>query len=244
MRIYGELASWYHLLTAPEEYVEEAGLYLDVIRRNVRRPLATLLELGSGGGNNAFHYKRHVSPTLTDLSPQMLELSRAINPELEHIQGDMRTLRLGRSFDAVFCHDAVVYMTTPEDLAAVMTTAFEHLAPGGVALFTPDYTRDSFHPGTSTGGNDRDGRSLRYLEWVHDLDPSDSRYEVDYALILRDADGSTRVEHDHHSEAVFEQAQWLALLRAAGFDASLEAREFEVDGECYDLRLFVGVRTA
>jgi len=35
----------------------------------------------------------------------MLELSRTINPELEHLVGDMRTIRLGRTFDAVLIHD-------------------------------------------------------------------------------------------------------------------------------------------
>jgi ubiquinone/menaquinone biosynthesis C-methylase UbiE len=69
----------------------------------------SVLELGSGGGNNAFHYKhwvpnvKHWVPnvTLTDPSPGMLALSRTINAECEHVGGDMRTLRLGRAFDAV-----------------------------------------------------------------------------------------------------------------------------------------------
>jgi len=34
--------------------------------------------------------------TLTDLSPQMLTMSRELNPECAHVQGDIRTLRLGR----------------------------------------------------------------------------------------------------------------------------------------------------
>ena len=41
----------------------------------------------------------------------MLELSRTLNPDCEHLEGDMRTLRLGRTFDAVLIHDAVMYMT-------------------------------------------------------------------------------------------------------------------------------------
>jgi hypothetical protein len=31
----------------------------------------------------------------------MLDVSRALNPECEHIEGDIRTVRLERSFDAV-----------------------------------------------------------------------------------------------------------------------------------------------
>ena len=32
--------------------------------------------------------------TLTDIAPGMLAMSESINPECEHIVGDMRTLRL------------------------------------------------------------------------------------------------------------------------------------------------------
>jgi hypothetical protein len=40
----------------------------------------------------------------------------AADPECEHLQGDMRELRIDRTFDAVFVHDAIAYMTTEEDL--------------------------------------------------------------------------------------------------------------------------------
>ena len=46
----------------------------------------------------------------------------------------MRTLRLGRTLDAVLVHDAVTYLTTDEDLRAAMETAFAHLRPGGAAV--------------------------------------------------------------------------------------------------------------
>src|SRR5215211_162722 len=102
-RLYTDLADWFHLLTPPQEYGEEAAFYLRVLREAASTPPRTLLELGAGGGNNAWHYKHHLEQVvLTDLSAPMLALSRRLNPELEHIQGDMRTLRLGRVFDAVF----------------------------------------------------------------------------------------------------------------------------------------------
>ena len=94
--------------------------------------------------------KARFQMTLADLSPGMLELSRTINPECEHIQGDMRTLRLGREFDAVFVHDAVVYMTTEADLKAAIDTAFIHCRRGGAALFAPDHLRENFAPSTTT----------------------------------------------------------------------------------------------
>src|SRR6059058_4645207 len=121
-RLYTDLAPWFHLLTAPAEYVEEAEFFRRAFLEAADVPPRTLLELGSGGGNIASYYKRHFQATLVDLSPQMLALSRRLNPECEHIQGDMRTVRLGRVFDAVFVHDAVVYLTTEEDLRQAMAT--------------------------------------------------------------------------------------------------------------------------
>lgn len=41
----------------------------------------------------------------------------------------MRTVRLGRTFDAVFVHDAVDYMTSEDDLRHVIETAFVHCRP-------------------------------------------------------------------------------------------------------------------
>jgi hypothetical protein len=164
--------------------------------------------------------KKRFALTLVDLSPRMLALSRTLNPECEHVRGDMRVLRLGREFDAVFVHDAVVYMTTRADLRKAIGTAYAHCRPGGAAVFQPDYTRETFRPGTKCGGHDgEDGRSLRYLEWVHDLPRSGTTYEVDYAYTLRDRRGRTRVMHDRHIEGVFSRNEWLAMLRDAGFRA-------------------------
>jgi chemotaxis methyl-accepting protein methylase len=56
----------------------------------------------------------------------------------------MRTVRLGRAFDAIFVHEAVMYMTTEDDLRAALTTVAIHLTPGGVALVAPDATTETF----------------------------------------------------------------------------------------------------
>ena len=223
--LYGDLAPWFHLLTPPEEYVDEAAFTLELLRQHVVGRLGTLLELGSGGGNMASHLKGALRLTLTDLSSRMLELSATLNPECEHIIGDMRTLRLGRTFDAVLVHDAICYMTTEADVRAALANAFEHLRPGGVALFEPDHTRETFEPGTDHGGVDgqtaadgRSGRALRYLEWTTDPDPADTTYQVDYAIIQREADGSVEVHHDRHIEGLFARQTWLDLLTGVGFD--------------------------
>ncbi len=84
-RLYNELSSWYYLLTAPEEYAEEAAAYERILRDALSLPPRTLLELGCGGGANASYFKQRLECTLTDLSAQMLALSSSLNPECEHV---------------------------------------------------------------------------------------------------------------------------------------------------------------
>ena len=185
-RLYGELADWFHLLTAPAEYADEADLYRQVLREACDEPPRTVLELGSGGGNNASHLKKNFELTLVDRSPEMLQLSRSLNPECRHVVGDMRDVRLGEEFDAVFVHDAVSYITTEEDLAATVATAAAHLRPGGAALFVPDFVRERFEPRTDHGGHDGEHRALRYLEWCWDPNADDTTYASDFAYLLRE----------------------------------------------------------
>jgi SAM-dependent methyltransferase len=219
-KLYSELASWFHLLTAPKDYAEEAEFARKTIVEGSATPVSTVLELGAGGGNNASHLKSAFSMTLTDLSPAMLDESRRINPECEHIAGDMRTIRIDREFDAVFVHDALTYMTTREDLLQCMNTARIHCRPGGVALFMPDYVRETFVSGVHHGGHDGDGRGLRYFEWTFDPDPSDTTYTIDFVLLLREGNSPVRVEHDHHVNGLFSRSDWLDCLREAGFHSS------------------------
>ncbi|MBI3098075.1 MAG: class I SAM-dependent methyltransferase [Planctomycetes bacterium] len=218
-RLYGELAHWWPLLSAPADYILEAETYRRALCDASLPTGATLLELGSGGGNSASHLKRHFRLTLVDRSPGMITVSRALNPECEHTVGDMRAVRLDRLFDGVFVHDAIGYMTTEADLLQVFHTAHAHCRPGGVALFVPDCVRETFRPFTSHGGHDGPGRALRYLEWVWDPDPADSTYAADFACLLRDADGTVRLEHDRHSLGLFPRETWSRLLERAGFSA-------------------------
>jgi hypothetical protein len=123
----------------------------------------------------------------------MLAVSKTLNPELEHIEGDMRTVRLGHLFDVVFIHDAIMYLTTENVLCQAIKTAFVHCRPGGAALFASDCVRETFQASTDHGGNDGNNRSMRYLEWDYDPDPSDTIYTCDFAYMLREGD-EVRVE--------------------------------------------------
>ncbi|MEZ4703254.1 MAG: class I SAM-dependent methyltransferase [Rhodothermales bacterium] len=241
-RFYDDLADWWPLFSAPADYAEEAAFYSARLIEACEKAPRTCLELGSGGGNNASFMKSHFAMTLVEPSDGMLDVSRRLNPECEHHRGDMRTTRLGRTFDGVFIHDAICYMTTEADLRAAIETAFIHCAPGGAALFAPDFIRETFRSGTDHGGEDAaDGRGFRYLEWSFDPDPSDTTYVVDYAFLLREADGATAVVHDRHIEGLFARADWMRWIEEAGFVAE-EVHFAHPDVEDLGLIAFVGKR--
>ena len=236
-RFYSSLASWWPLISPPSEYAEEAA-HVAKLFAAASGTVREVLELGSGGGHNAAHLKAGVDLTLVDASADMLRVSRQLNPECEHVQGDMRTVRLGRTFDAVFVHDAVDYLTCLDDLRQAFETAYAHCRPGGVAVFVPDATAETFTEGSECGGSDGpDGRAARYVEWTWDPDPADTDVLTEYVFILRQADGSVTVEHETHRTGLFPREVWLELLTVVGFSAELVIDETTEDRSPRDLFL-------
>ena len=221
MRLYSDLAQWWPLMSAPADYAEEAAFYQRLMVDASGGPPVTMLELGSGGGNNASFLKKRFEMVLVEPSAGMLAVSQTLNPEARHVLGDMRTVRLGRQFDCVFVHDAVVYMLTEGDLRQAIETAFLHCRPGGVALFCPDHVRENFQPSSEHGGEDGDGRAMRYLAWVWNPDPADTTYITDYVYAMRDERGQVTTVYDRHFEGLFSRRQWLQWLREGGFEPAV-----------------------
>jgi hypothetical protein len=130
----------------------------------------------------------------------------------------------------VFIHDAIDYMVSEDDVRAALQTAYAHCRPGGAALFCPDHVKETFRSTTGHGGEDGSERSLRYLQWEWDPDPSDATYTLDLVYLMRDAAGCVQVEYDRHVCGLFGREQWLAWLREAGFEpevASVDLAEIE-----------------
>jgi SAM-dependent methyltransferase len=238
-RLYRELAGWWPLISPPAEYAGDAA----AIEREFGRtgvPVGTLLDLGSGGGHVALHLKAGRVVTLVDLSADMLAVSRQLNPDCVHVRGDMRTVRLGQRYDAVLVHDAVDYVTSENDLALVIGTAHAHCRPGGVAVFAPDHTGETFRPGLGVGGgHDGSGRQASFTERTSDPDPHDDWILAEYEFTLRDVDGAVTVLPEAHRLGSFRQATWLELLTSAGF--TVHTRPLVSDGRSARV-MFVAVR--
>ncbi|MES2643808.1 MAG: class I SAM-dependent methyltransferase [Myxococcota bacterium] len=222
-RLYTDLAPWYPLLTQPAEYVEEAEDARATFHAALGHLPTHVLELGSGAGH--FASQLGIPCTLVDLAPEMLALSAPLNPTMAHHVGDMRTVRLGRTFPAVLIHDAVNYMTTHADLVAALRTARAHLEPGGICYVLPDSVRETHEAATEADGHDGDdGRALRYLMWTHAPAPGESTYVVDFVLVCTRGE-SVDVVHDRHVEGLFSIAEWRAAFTEAGFASVTEVKD-------------------
>lgn len=144
MNVFGNYARYYDLLYRDKDYAGEAQFVHNLLK-NYAPSTKSILELGCGTGYHAVllakeGYQFHG----VDLSAQMLQratdrlshLPKPLASRLEFSQGDIRTIRLNKQFDAVLSLFHVIsYQTTNEDLLAAFATAKAHLKPGGVFIF-------------------------------------------------------------------------------------------------------------
>lgn len=220
--MYDEFAHLWQQISAPEDYAEEAvevrEALFDLLQGGPGPYRPTMLEMGVGGGNSLSHMTDFVDAVATDSSPEMLDVSRRLNPSAEHVVGDMRTLRLDRKFDAVLILDAISYMFTEDDMRKTFDTARAHLEPGGVFIAGPDWIK-GITPVPNLSCKLGKAGELSYAEFVHDTDPEDTEIEVIFNFYVPQPDGSVKVEEDRHRHGLFPLETWLLTMRDAGFES-------------------------
>lgn len=228
-RMYTDLAWLWPILSPKEDYVEESEFIASAIKEHSRIEVRTLLHLGCGAGHNDYTIKRHFEVTGVDLSPAMLGLARGLNPEVEYLEGDMRSVRLGREFDAVIILDSIGYMLTEDALRRALTTASEHLRPGGVFLTVVEMEPATFVQNkTNAWTRARGDVELAFVENYYDPDPGDTTYECTFLFLIREG-GKLRTETVSHLASMFPLQTWRESLKAVGFE--VVELEFEMSGE-------------
>lgn len=239
-RMYTDLAHLWPLMSRPEDYAGEARHWRDALRAHLGPGRHAILELGAGGGNNLSHLTSEFDATAVDVSDAMLANSRRLNPAVTHRVGDMRSVRLGRTFDAVLIHDAISYLTTAADLAATFATAAAHLRPGGVLVCAPDWYRETFD-GPRASAHGPNGRDPEVTMFVlhYDPDPADTTLEARYVFLLRRGRDVELVE-DRHVLGLFPLATWLEAIAGAGLRAG--RRPYPVHDDGHEAWLLVGVK--
>ena len=243
---YNDLAWTEDWLVLPEDYEEEAGLHVDLILRFAAATPQTLLHLGSGAGGMDRVFKRYFDVTGVDLSQGMLDRARAAHPDIEYLEADMRTLRLGRLFDAVAIPDSIDYMVSPDDLRQAIGTAAGHLKPGGILLVVGK-TKETFRDNNFAYTGERDGVHVTVLEnnYINPFRPG--TYEATLIYLIR-RQGALTVQTDNHVLGLFPQALWDGIFREAGLKMQQQTLDgvydrYLLEGGRYPLQIFVGWKT-
>ena len=238
-RLYDDLTWTWPIISPPEDYIEETEELCKAIheysRKYSRIEVKTLLNLGCGGGHNDYTLKKHFDVTGVDLSGSMLSLAKQLNPEVVYLSGDMRSVRLGKIFDAVVVTDAITYMLTEDDLQAAFKTAFTHLKPGGAFFTFAEVTRENFQQNsTEYSVHTQDDIEITFIENVSDPNPSDTTYQITFVYLIR-RKGQTEVEvkTDRHLGGIFDVETWLRLLKKVGFEVE------QIALKSYDFPTFI-----
>ncbi len=136
--VFGTYANFYDLLYQEKEY----GSEVEFLKRvGGLRTGSSILDLGCGtGGHDIPLATQGFVVTGIDLSAGMV--SQAKRKALESgvaptfIQGDLRSLRLGKTFDSVISMFAVMgYQVSNDDFMAALHTARIHLGTGSSFVF-------------------------------------------------------------------------------------------------------------
>jgi len=132
-------AQYYDLLYRDKDYAAEAA-YVDSLIRHQLPHARTLLNMGCGTGRHDQEFARSgYQVTGIDLSAEMIAIANqraANNSSLTFLQADIRNAALGKTFDVVVSLFHVMsYQVNNHDLAAAISTAANHLQPGGLFIF-------------------------------------------------------------------------------------------------------------
>jgi ubiquinone/menaquinone biosynthesis C-methylase UbiE len=217
-KAYSSLAWTESIISSPEEYQEETEVFCRLIKKIIKMEASTMLHLGCGAGLNDWIFKNHFQVTGIDISEDMLNLARQLNPELSYICGDMRTIRLKHEYNAVVIPDSIGYMTSLADLRQALSTAFLHLKPDGafmvVSLIKEDFRESNFVYSGSKG-------DLKVTLFENNTSPqkANNSYEATFIYLIRDM-GKLNIYTDSHTLGLFTLQSWLDLLAEAGFKLS------------------------
>lgn len=230
---YNELAWTEDLLADPADYQDEVAGYVDLIKRNSLHTPSTLLHLGCGAGGHDTFFKQHFAVTGVDISRGMLDKARLRHPDVEYIEDDMRTVRLGREFDTVVIPDSIDYMGSLPELRMATETAVAHLKPGGV-LLVAGKTREIFRDNNFAYTGKKGELHVTLLEnnYINGYRPD--TYEATLVYLIRRR-GELTIHTERHVLGLFSQEAWEKVFAQAG----LSLQETVLDGT-YDKYLLAG----
>lgn len=218
----GEIADLYDFvhMSRGKDYTLEADTVLEVAARSLVDP-RSVLDVACGTGHHLAVLARTVPRAVGfDLSEDMCGRAASTYPHLTFRVGDMRSIRLGETFDLVTClFSAIGHMATVAELTEALVTMREHLAPGGVCIVDPWWAPEQFLDGHVSSFTGRIGDAT--VTRVSHSSAKEGRSIVAVDYLVTSPDAGTRHLHETHEISMFSYDEYLLAFGAAGLDVEL-----------------------
>ncbi len=111
-------------------------LCLRMFERFLAAPPQSILDMGSGTGRNLDDLSKICQDCVgIDYLPEMVEFAQSKYKHLQFLQGDMRRIRLHRTFDVMICMGSVLmHALSNKDLEQTFNTFAAHAHPGSLLI--------------------------------------------------------------------------------------------------------------
>lgn len=225
--IFDRYSRYYDLLYRDKDYGAEAAFVDQLIQRHAKGA-QTILELGCGTGFHAsLLAERGYRVHGVDQSEEMLRraglrqssMQPAVRERVTFARGDVRDLRLGRSFDCVVSLFHVVsYQSRNSDLSAMFATAREHLKRDGIFVFDCWYGPAVLKQRPAVRVKRLEDESLRITRVAEpSMQPNECTVEVRYLVLIEDREtGAVQQLSESHRMRYLFLPEVEALLSQSG----------------------------
>lgn len=225
--VFNAYSHYYDLLYRDKDYNSEAGFVRDLLcRHGVDR--GDLLEFGSGTGKHGrlfaeMGFRVHGIERSAEMA-----VHAETSPGFTCQQGDICTVRMGRTYDAVLSLFHVVsYQIDNADVQSVFARAAEHLKPGGLFVFDFWYSPAVYSQKPAVRVKRMQDAKLEVTRIAEpEMYPNENRVEVKYTIFAREkASGTVTVMTETHPMRHFSLPEIDLFARTAGFER-IGAEEF------------------
>ena len=145
--MFSKSAEIYDLIYGFKDYKSESEKIIDLITKQ-KPDCRTILDVGCGTAEHHKFLKEKYVMKGVDLNTDLIAVSNDKNKDCKYYVADMRTMDIGKTFDAVLClFSSIGYLRSQNELEQAFTRFAKHLNPGGVVIVEPWFTPDKWTPG-------------------------------------------------------------------------------------------------
>jgi SAM-dependent methyltransferase len=219
-QVFDAYSNYYDLLYRDKDYVAEVDYICNLLDRfNISG--TDILEFGSGTGKHAcLLVARGYTVTGIERSPEMVALAPVVKG-FSCQEGDICTIHLGQTFDAVLSLFHVIsYQVSNDALLSVFARASEHLRTGGLFVFDVWYSPAVYLQRPEVRVKvmaDNKVEITRIAEPT--IFPNENRVDVHYTVFARDVEtGEYQTFNETHSMRHFSIPEMDNIATQCGFE--------------------------